>query len=868
MKRSLLILLCLFVATSLYAKHIVGGEVIYEYLGAGGTPNSKNYRITVRLFRDAQNCNEGCASLPPTIPIGIFISDTHEPLKPVFQVSQTAFIAQLPVISRPQCLSNEPMFQYEEADYVFDVDLPDNKSGYDISYQTCCRVNGITNGGSNEGATYTSQIPGLDILPNGTLDNSSRFQTGISIICYNKPFVLDFSARDVDAGDSLVYFFANAYNGGEATNTSFTAIAPPPYASIRYASLFSGDEPLGRLATINSVTGIISGIAPDVGKYVVSVSVVSYRRGVRINAHRKDFIVTVAPCDFAGAQLNSNYTSCDGFTLNFSNLNSSPLNISFFWDFGDGQSSTDADPVHTYGDTGVYTMKLVVNRGSSCADSTTSLVRVFPGYFPDFSSTAPTCKGVPVQFNDRTRANYGFTNVWRWDFGLSNLSSDTSTLMNPTFVYPMAGTYNVVLIVSSNKGCIDTFPKQINIVDKAPFSVTNDTLICSADKLQLKATVTNPGTVTWSPNYNISDINSFTPLVFPKVNTTYYVDFNDKFGCSATDSVVVKVVDFVTLAARNDTAICRTDSIVLKVASDALQYSWTPAATLSSASVQSPLAVPIADSTRYHVIGRIGSCTKEDDIVIRTAPYPPANAGKDTTICFGFNAPLNASGGSVYSWSPAFFLNSTSISNPVSQRPTTDISYIVTVTDNKGCPKPVKDTVLVRVTHIIADAGPRDTSVVLTQPLQLEATGGFNYQWTPPTWLSNPFIPDPVSLPLENITYTLKVSDAQGCFALDTINVHVYKTKPDLFVPSAFTPNGDVLNDVFKPIAAGIRSLESFRVYNRWGQLMYSTTQLGRGWDGRFSGNLQGTATYVWYAEATDYLGKKIFRKGSVVLIR
>jgi gliding motility-associated-like protein len=598
------------------------------------------------------------------------------------------------------------------------------------------------------------------------------------------------------------------------------------------------------------------------------VGVITYRKGLRINVHRKDFIVTVAPCDFAGAQLNPSYTSCDGFTLTFNNLNSSPLNISFYWDFGDGTSSTDAEPVHTYRDTGVYKMMLVVNRGSSCADSATSLVRVFPGYFPDFASTAPTCKGVPVQFSDQTRANYGVTNDWKWDFGLVNSSSDTSRLKNPTFAYPAAGTYNVILIVSSNKGCIDTFPRQIDIVDKAPFSVTNDTLICSADNLQLTATATNPGIVTWSPNYNINDIHSFTPLVSPKINTTYHVNFSDKYGCSASDSVVVKVVNFVSLSARSDTAICRTDSIRLTTFSDALMYTWTPSATLSSTTVQSPLAIPVADTTRYHVIGRIGSCTKEDDVVIRTSPYPTANAGKDTSVCYGFNASLHASGGSVYSWSPAFFLNSTSIANPVSQNPTTSIRYIVTVSDNKGCPKPVNDTVLVNVTHIIANAGPRDTSVVLTQPLQLQATGGTNYQWTPSTWLTDPSIANPVSLPLENITYALRVSDAQGCFGLDTINVHVFKTTPMLFVPSAFTPNGDVLNDVFKPIAAGIRSLESFRVYNRWGQLMYSTTELGKGWDGRFGGNLQGTATYVWYAEATDYLGKKIFKKGSVVLIR
>ncbi len=317
-----------------------------------------------------------------------------------------------------------------------------------------------------------------------------------------------------------------------------------------------------------------------------------------------------------------------------------------------------------------------------------------------------------------------------------------------------------------------------------------------------------------------------------------------------------------------DTAICRTDSVQLKIASNGLYYTWTPPALLSNPNIQNPFALPIAANTTFHVRATIGKCYAEADINIKTVPYPKAFAGMDTSVCYGFNVPLQASGGSIYNWSPPYFLNATNISNPVSQKPTASVRYVVTVRDTLGCPKPVNDTVLVKIVRLLANAGPSDTSVVLGQTLQLSATGGTIYNWTPITYLNNPNISNPVSNPLDSIVYFLRVSDSTGCFGYDTIKVRVFRVSPGLYVPTAFTPNGNGVNDLFRPIALGIRSLESFRVYNRYGELVYSTQKIGEGWDGFYKGASQGTGTFVWYAEATDYQGKKIKKKGTVVLVK
>jgi gliding motility-associated-like protein len=514
-------------------------------------------------------------------------------------------------------------------------------------------------------------------------------------------------------------------------------------------------------------------------------------------------------------------------------------------------------------------IKVVVNRGTSCSDSTFANVRVYPGFFPGFSDNTPVCKGNPVQFNDATIASYGNVNNWRWDFGDPTTTSDTSTQRNPAYAYTNSGTYNVRLIVGSDKGCLDTITKSVTIVEKPAISVTRDTLICDVDTIRLNVTAPAGGTIAWSPDYNISSLNSLNPLVSPDVTTTYYLVFTDSLNCVARDSVKVNVRSGVFVRTGNDTTICRTDAVTLSLNSDALYFEWTPAAGLSNPTDRNPQATPTDPITTYTVTAFISpKCFSTDNITIRTVPYPAANASGDTSLCFGFSTRLNASGGTSYSWTPNVFLSNPNIPNPVVQNPATGVRYIVAVSDTAGCPKPSFDTVFVEVIRVNANAGPRDTSVVIGQPLQLNATGGINYQWSPSNWLSNPNSASPVSLPQDDIEYVVMVTDGPGCTGYDTINVKLYRLQAGIELPSAFTPNGDGLNDIFKPILLGMRSLDLFRVYNRWGQLIFSTSEQNKGWDGSYRSNPQAAGTYVWIAEGVTYDNRKISKKGTVVLIR
>jgi gliding motility-associated-like protein len=137
--------------------------------------------------------------------------------------------------------------------------------------------------------------------------------------------------------------------------------------------------------------------------------------------------------------------------------------------------------------------------------------------------------------------------------------------------------------------------------------------------------------------------------------------------------------------------------------------------------------------------------------------------------------------------------------------------------------------------------------------------------------LDNVTIADPSATydgSVDSIRYQVLVNDEQNCFDSAYINVKIFKTNPQILVPTAFTPNGDGVNDLFRPIGVGIKSIEYFRVYNRWGELVFSTTVNGQGWDGKIGGAPQATNTYVWIVRGLDYLNKPFFKKGVMTLIR
>jgi len=316
---------------------------------------------------------------------------------------------------------------------------------------------------------------------------------------------------------------------------------------------------------------------------------------------------------------------------------------------------------------------------------------------------------------------------------------------------------------------------------------------------------------------------------------------------------------------------------------------WTSFVPVDTASEYNVEGVTV--STDFRVVVQSGVCPADTSTVAAVTyvnvPFPQATYDPaDTLICYNTPAFLHAviTIGTNYAWSNTGTLTgigNDKVSglpyaiNPVAT-PKQTAHYVLSV-ENAGCPNLLLDTFQVRVLPpILVNAG-NDTSVVIGEPLQLNASsndtttpGGDSFVWTPIIGLNNPDIYDPVAIfsgETDSVRYMVTATSQYGCIGTAEILVKVFKTGPDIFVPNAFTPGGPT-NDLFRPVPVGISSLSYFRVYSRWGQLVYSTTRIGDGWDGRVNGQLQDSGTYVWMVEGTTYTGRKVSHKGTMILVR
>jgi len=682
------------------------------YSFAGMSNGLYQYNVTFKLF---QRCSSG-RQFPNHAIISIFDKTNNARITDVLiSISNTETIS----ITNPDpCITNPPAVCYEVAYYTFLISLPGSVAGYVMASQVNYRIAGITNlvaGYNNVGATYTADIPGTGSIATAPVNNSATFTgSDLVIVCANNQFTYSFAAQDID-GDELRYSFCEAYastatGGGGAIPTN-----PPPFPQVPYALPgFTASAPLASAVQVNPTTGLITGIAPSQGIYVVTVCVEELRNGIVIARQRKDVQINIAACSIASASLLPEYILCKDPTITLINQSNSPLIISYDWEISDNTntvivSGTAPTLTYTFPVIGIYTVKLVINRNQPCRDSTTAIIKVFPGFVPDFTS-AGVCVNKTTLFTDQTVSRYGTVNSWSWDFGETSSLFDVSNLQNPGYAYPLSGIKNVRLAVTDTKGCRDTVYKTITIVDKPLITLGfKDTLICVNDYLMLQAA--GNGNFSWSPPVNIINANTATPVVSPRTTSTYFVDLDDN-GCSNRDSVKVRVVSFVTLQAMADTTICKADTIQLRIISDGLQYQWTPAAQFLHPYVQNPFAITNT-LTNYQVTAIIGGCSASKNIKVTPIPYPFVNAGQDVEICYNTIVQLNGiTDGSSWLWSPANRLDNASILNPFAHPPRTT-NFVLTAYDTKGCPKPGRDSVLVIVLPKMKVSAGRDTAVIV-----------------------------------------------------------------------------------------------------------------------------------------------------------
>ncbi len=522
-------------------------------------------------------------------------------------------------------------------------------------------------------------------------------------------------------------------------------------------------------------------------------------------------------------------------------LNQSSGGNHFTWNFGDGTGSPEEDPVHIYTTAGVYVVRMILSDDDLCTLDDTAYVQitVVDPFDATIDPVDPTCPGQTVQL----QAHGGHTYLWTPASGLNDAQSAApqalidSAITYTVTVTDLCGTQEVSVPITLDVPTTTIYPTQ---------------RVCLGGSVQLQAT--GGTSYTWSPSQGLSDPNSATPTATPLDTVTYHVEVRSAAGCTAVDSVLIIVQMDVPIPLVTDTTICKgTEATLIAAGGDT--YSWA-----LNGSTGSSLTVTPIDHSSYSVVvtNACGASTGQGEVIVSEVL---GRAWPDTTVCPGAPLALHASGGEHYDWSAgAVSLVSGGADAMVMSAQAT--VHSVLITDSIGCVDTAHVTVMLfPQPEVFAGF---DVAIDHGRSTYLQAIGDGRLRWTPAESLSCDSCAGTWASPLTSTTYAVELEDGNGCKAIDEVIVLI---NASLWVPNTFTPNGDGLNDVFRPFATEVK-LVRFAVYDRWGMEIFSTQAPNGTWDGTFGGRPAVVDTYVWTAEMEALTGERRRAMGHVTLVR
>lgn len=570
---------------------------------------------------------------------------------------------------------------------------------------------------------------------------------------------------------------------------------------------------------------------------------------------------------------------------------SNPFGDSLFfrWDFGDGTTGNTQDPTHVYRYNDTFSVTLMVRDTNGCRDTFTrkNLVEINqPVARFAMSDSSALCPPLLVKFDDHSLKNI---RKWNWDFG----DNSGSFLQNPRHNYTRAGKYTVRLIVTNQRGCKDTLVKNQAVQIGGPairYKINPDrgcqplkVNFAAFDKKDVREIVWDFGDGFTAKGDTVSHLYNSPGIFHPTIILDNGKSGNlaCRYALANADTITVDTVHagFELSSGKHG---CAGEKIRLSNTSkgDLTSHLWIlNGDTLADTSYIPPLQIDTAGSFNLLLkVKNINGCTDTLEKSFTIQPLPRATAKGATFICEGRSTQLHGPQNIQYSylWFPGKGLSNRRVPNPFAS-PDTTTSYFVKVTGPYGCEN-TSDSV-----EVVVQQKPElrvfyDTAIAMgdTAPIYSKVTMPVeNYRWSPadslfciPEDTGAPRCSSPFANPMETTQYTLSVQDTSGCFTIpDEVTIEVID-EIRISVPGAFTPNGDGINDVIYVKGWGIKDLIYFRVYNRWGELVFESRDKAHGWDGIFRGKVQNSDTYVWHAKARGYNGKIKVAKGSFTLIK
>lgn len=825
------LLFALFCSISLIANasHIVGGEMTYKYISKASN-GDVTYTVKLSLYLDCKNGDPGAIQTDASGFINVFDAQTGALLKNLcktvnrqnaIKVSDNAY----------KCIKNKPVLCVDLYVYETNIVLPKRNSGYVITFERCCRNNTISNlsNPGTTGATYWTEIK-----PEATTgaNSSPVFKSRPPVyLCLNAPFVFDHSATDAD-GDSLVYELFTPYIGGSTNRprpdynggAGGSPVFPGSTRIVKWQSPYSETDQMGGnpIMEQDPLTGRLTVTPTQSGQFIVGIMVKEYRKGVLIGETKRDYQFNVANCVFDVVSVfYTAKTNCTSSSVTFSNQSSGA--VSYHWDFGvagnNADTSVAASPSYNYSKPGTYKITLVA-KNTVCNDTFDYSVNIKQNIKTYLGRDTIFCQAASLTLD---AGNPGKQFLW-------NTGQTTQSI-----VVSKTGKYMVSV---TDAPCIAKDTVSV-IVDQTILDIGKDTTIC--EKVFQSYTYTlasNYAKYIWNSGSKTASVDILKP-------GKYWLTITNMNGCVRADTMQVFHI-LPPIIGLKDTSVCINEPANFNVGIPNYKYVWNTGENTQTIRPTVP--------GKYWVEIDNSLCKAYDTVVLSNI-FPGLKLRSDTFFCgpFSFAIASNKSF-SNYQWSNG--------SDSISTMATVGGNLSLTITSKEGCKE--TDTLFISTYPALNGLITGDTVACTSSIISLTANDSMTYLWNTGENVQQIDVKD-------GGKYWVIITNKTGCkdSAYHTLRKNPSAYPNELYMASAFTPNGDFLNDQFPDNK--FKDLQAFyelKIFNRWGELLFQSSNSTSNWDGMYQGNPCEQDVYVY---VVSYLGcdnSKHLAKGNFLLMR
>lgn len=637
-----------------------------------------------------------------------------------------------------------------------------------------------------------------------------------------------------------------------STQASITVVANPSVTVSGNAVICAGSSTTLTAQGLNTYTwSPPAGLSAANGSVVVAspASTTAYTVSGNLGNCTASAVITVTVNPLPILTVSPTPSICAGSsaTLSVSGANS------YTWNPATSLSSASgASVIATPSASATYT---VAGSNSACTASAVASIQVNP--LPVLNAAPPAaivCAGRSVNLSVTGASSYTWTPA-----SFLNTTGSASVIASPT-------TNITYTVQGSLASCLSQTLVIVTVAPAPALSISPNATICAGATTTLS--VNGASTYTWSPMNGVTTSNGGANVsASPASSTIYTVTGANTSGCTSATSVAVAVIPLPALVlSASPAAICEGQTSLLN-ASGASSYTWSPVATLSGVVGGSAIAAPPA-STVYTVTASNGTlpmaCIATQTIAVSVTPTVNLVIPAVNPICAGESILLQASGAMSYSWSPSAGLSSPNQATSQAKPQATTV-YTVTAANGNLCSS--QGTVQVIVNPLPVVYAGADTTINIDEYVTLHGRGNVPVEFlaVPGSTLNCNFCDAITVHPQEKTCYTLRGTSSAGCVAYDEVCVMVTKDW-NVYIPNAFTPNGDSENDVFMPVGYGLSQIKLL-VFDRWGNQIFAGDENSPGWDGKLKGKLCEQGVYVYQVEIKTMAGTTIKKVGHVTLL-